>query len=164
MCGSMAGMRFRKLRIVWSGVCAAAYLGFLSLWVQTSHISRDFTVGRLPYGIWVSTMSGQVTFSSLPDVEAEHKRLGLPPPERFSVPRYAGGTRSEYQRHDFTSTVWGDYTVYFSVPLWLLAVLAAMIGVIPWIRWSNRFTIRTLFIAMTLVAVVLGLILCVARK
>jgi hypothetical protein len=102
--------------------------------------------------------------SSLPDVEAEHKRLGLPPPESFSVPRYAGGTRSEFQRHDFLNTVWGDYTTYFSIPLWLLAVLAATLGVIPWIHWSKRFTLRALLIAMTVFAMVLGLILSVARK
>ena len=154
-------MRFRKLRIAWSGAWAVAFLWFLSLWVQTSHISRDFTIGRLPHGIWVSTMSGQVMFSSLPDVEAKHKRLRLPPPESFSVPRYAGGTRSGFQRHDFTSTVWADYTTYFSVPIWLLAVVAASTGVIPWIRWSNRFSLRTLLIVTTLVAVVLGLIVAV---
>jgi hypothetical protein len=157
-------MRYRKLRIAWSGAWAVVYLWFLSLWVQTSHISHDFTVGRLPYGIWVSAMSGQVMFSSLPDVDGQYKRLKLPPPDRSYVPTYAGGERTEFHRRDSMSDVWGDYTTYFSVPIWLLAALAATIGAIPWIRWSKRFTLRALLITMALVAVVSGLIICVARK
>jgi ABC-type glycerol-3-phosphate transport system permease component len=41
------------------------------------------------------------------------------------------------------------------VPDCILIVLVAAMGALPWIRW--RFTLRTLLIATTLVAVVLGL-------
>jgi hypothetical protein len=39
---------------------------------------------------------------------------------------------------------------------WLLSVSTIILAALPWLRW--RFTLRTLLIAMTLVAVVLGLI------
>ena len=39
---------------------------------------------------------------------------------------------------------------------WLPALLFAAVAAIPWLRW--RFSLRTLLIATTLVAVVLGLI------
>ena len=42
------------------------------------------------------------------------------------------------------------------VPTWFLCGLVISFGVIPWLRW--RFSLRTLLIATTLVAVVLGLI------
>ena len=50
-------------------------------------------------------------------------------------------------------------------PFWLVSVAVATLGVAPWIgclRW--RFSLRTLLIATTLVAVVLGLAVYAARK
>jgi hypothetical protein len=48
------------------------------------------------------------------------------------------------------------------VPNWLLVVPLAIAVAIPWLRW--RFSLRTLLIATTLVAVVLGLIVYAARQ
>jgi hypothetical protein len=45
-----------------------------------------------------------------------------------------------------------------SVPLWSFALLAAGIAIVPWLPWSKRFSLRTLLIATTLVAVGLGVI------
>ena len=42
-------------------------------------------------------------------------------------------------------------------PHWLPALLSAALAVIPWISRSWRFSLRTLLIATTLVAVVLGI-------
>jgi hypothetical protein len=50
---------------------------------------------------------------------------------------------------------------YISVPLWLLFFVTAAIGAIPWLRW--RFSLRTLLIATTLLAVALGLVIWAAR-
>jgi hypothetical protein len=49
------------------------------------------------------------------------------------------------------------------VPMLIGFPLIAAIPWIPWIRWSCRFSLRTLLIAMTLVAVALGLIMWTAR-
>lgn len=46
----------------------------------------------------------------------------------------------------------------FTIPYWLLLILSAIAGALSWVPWSKRFTLRTVLIAMTLVAVVLGLI------
>jgi hypothetical protein len=54
--------------------------------------------------------------------------------------------------------------VVFFVPDWLVLVLVTMVGILPWydqVRW--RFSLRTLLIAITLVAVVLGLIVVLRR-
>src|SRR3954452_21233117 len=40
--------------------------------------------------------------------------------------------------------------------VWLFALVAFAFAAAPWIRCSNRFSLRTLLIAMTVVAVVLG--------
>jgi hypothetical protein len=44
---------------------------------------------------------------------------------------------------------------------WLLIILTAALAGVPWIRW--RFSLRTLLIATSLVAVVLGLIVYAVR-
>jgi len=49
------------------------------------------------------------------------------------------------------------------VPIWFLVVLTSALATLPWIRWTSRFTLRTLLIVTTLVAVVLGLIVVVLR-
>jgi hypothetical protein len=46
------------------------------------------------------------------------------------------------------------------LPIWFLVIIAATAATAPWIR---RFSLRTLLIATTLVAVVLGLIVAVLR-
>ena len=46
------------------------------------------------------------------------------------------------------------------LPYWSLVIVAGGFGAMPWIR---RFSLRTLLIATTLVAVVLGLIVAVFR-
>jgi hypothetical protein len=54
--------------------------------------------------------------------------------------------------------VWETNRKELLAPFCLLTLILFGIGVAPWIRWSNRFTLRTLLIATTLVALVLGLI------
>jgi hypothetical protein len=64
---------------------------------------------------------------------------------------------------------WFSFTAFktlFSVgtPIWFWLILCGTIAVVPWIRqWHLRFSLRTLLIAMTVVAVVLGLIVWAVR-
>jgi hypothetical protein len=49
---------------------------------------------------------------------------------------------------------------------WCLVLVLATLATLPWlqkIRWSKRFTTRTLLIATTLVAVVLGVVVWTLR-
>jgi hypothetical protein len=55
----------------------------------------------------------------------------------------------------------GSTSYELSLPYWLLVLTSAAFGAIPWIHW--RFSVRTLLIATTLVAVMLGLIVYAAR-
>ena len=54
---------------------------------------------------------------------------------------------------------WLDVTV----PISFIALVVGTCAAIPWIGWSNRFSLRTLLIATTLVAVVLGAIVWLSR-
>jgi hypothetical protein len=49
------------------------------------------------------------------------------------------------------------------IPIWVSAAALAVLGYIPWIRWSNRFSIRTMLIATTLIATALAIIVSFNR-
>jgi hypothetical protein len=50
-----------------------------------------------------------------------------------------------------------------AAPTWFMAMCSASLAAVPWLRWSKRFSLRTLLIGMTLVAVILGAIAAVLR-
>jgi hypothetical protein len=50
------------------------------------------------------------------------------------------------------------------IPLWFPPLVVLAIAALPFIRWSNRFSLRTLLIAMTLVAIALGLIVWLSAR
>jgi hypothetical protein len=53
----------------------------------------------------------------------------------------------------------GDH--FFHFPYWLPILLLSSVVVLPWVRW--RFSIRTLLIATAVVAVVIAMLVAVAR-
>jgi hypothetical protein len=57
---------------------------------------------------------------------------------------------------------WQVRDVWF--PHWFVASAAAIFAAVPWIRWSNRFSLRTLLIITTLVATVLALIVWETKR
>ena len=59
---------------------------------------------------------------------------------------------------DFHTTISENYTV-FTAPHWSLIVVTAAMALAPWTK--RRFSLRTLLIATTLVAAVLGLLVAV---
>jgi len=52
------------------------------------------------------------------------------------------------------------YRFVQDTPLAVMFAVIAFLPLLPW--WSNRFSLRTLLIATTLIAIVLGLIVAVA--
>jgi hypothetical protein len=76
-----------------------------------------------------------------PDDSGQHRESGL----RFQVLRYGGEP-------------------IVLIPLWFVVSIVGVVAALPMIRWSNRFGLRTLLIATTLVALVLGLVVYTARR
>jgi hypothetical protein len=42
------------------------------------------------------------------------------------------------------------------LPYWFAVAITAICSVMPWVQWKQRFSLRTLLIVITLVAVALG--------
>lgn len=56
------------------------------------------------------------------------------------------------------------YTAFVGIPHWFLALLLIGLAYLPWLPWKPlRFSVRTLLIVTTLVAVVLGLVVWMTR-
>jgi hypothetical protein len=129
------------LRIAVTALCLPACVLLVALWVRSYwwvdavYIAQTYSAGSMQGDMYV--MPG--IYNSTPAHVVEHD-IG---PIHIRSIRNADG-----------KTVFRiDGRV---VPIWILVLSIAALAAIPWLRW--RFSLRTLLIAMTLVAVALGVI------
>jgi hypothetical protein len=165
-------MRYRKLRITWTVFCGIACALLIALWVR-SYWRLDELKGKPLKGkLTASSVSGKLVFEggSAPSKfwnssrtweltnEVVNERTYLWPLDW--APDYRRLNISFYHFKDTrTSISTSANPIWFLiVPHYCLVALALLIAGIFWLPWSNRFTLRTLLIATTLVALVLGLI------
>jgi len=163
-------MRYRKLRIAWTVFCGIACVLLLVLWVR-SYLRLDQV--RIPI-----TKSRSLELVLVQSGVSFVVRYNLTQPETWNW--FTIGLK-EYQSNIFASIKrrghynweghyidWGSDSrqgldePYILTPYWLLITCVAALAVLPWMRW--RFSLRTLLIATTLVAVVLGLIVWTIRR
>jgi hypothetical protein len=165
----MAGMRFRKLRIVWSVACGIACVLLMLLWV------RSYWYGD--YINYVSSPSGRIN-----SVSSTYGTLRISfDKESFRHPGQVGGwhvffsqwldepdtpekENAQIRKLNSPQLHWVNRPtrLLVKVPHSLVAVLAAVAGAIPW--WPKRFSLRALLITTMLVAVVMGLIVYAAGE
>ena len=148
-------MRFRKLRIAWSVICGIACVLLIVLWVRSYWWADLLAYRRGQTYVAVATGRGIACFrwnSWQPWVTVGNK-LGC---ELLGGPSGTIDSRLkplEWRRDTDPTTVFG---LLISVPCWCCVAFFATLSAVAWIRW--RFRLRTLLIATTLVAMVLGLI------
>jgi hypothetical protein len=153
-------MRFRKLRIAFSATCLIACVLLIALWV------RSYWNG-----------AGKGYFNSLPDVCSRSTNGFVffvqwdPPPVNqpdmpqvvlWSEPLQRTKPLDFGPAHTLTGFSFGWVSSSFwhlQMPYWFLVAITASFAAIPWIRW--RFSLRTLLIGTTLVAV--GLVMWEVR-
>ena len=143
-------MRFRKLRIAWSVFWGLAAVLLIVLWVRsylwmdsTTMLGHDFTSWWGQLFIDEGFIHTSPTFN---DVDAQ---ITL---RRFCTIGVLTLAPGEVSLH---GTGW-------AVSLWLLVGVTAAFVPTPWLRW--RFSLHTLLITTTLVAVVLGLIVWLNKE
>jgi hypothetical protein len=160
-------VRFRKLRMAWSVFWGVACVLAVVLWVRSywtttyivcqisnsSYIQMSLMPGT--FGVMASTESSVPAWTVI-DVSSE-KWV-----EYYDAQWKAGNP--VMGKH--WSRFWGGF--YFAIgknfPFWFLLAVLGTMGIVPWLQWSNRFSLRTLVIATTLVSVVLGLAVYAASK
>ena len=129
-----AAMKYRKLRIAWSVVCGVLCLMLIVLWVR-SYVVYDRVVVDYPSGVeWFISNKGVYIVST----------YGLLAPH--------------LQSWSFGRTRWGTVVC---LPYSLTMLVVCAVSIAPWIHY--RFSLRTLLIGMTVVAMLLGLAIWASR-
>jgi hypothetical protein len=151
-------MRFRKLRIAWSVVCGIVCVLLIVLWVR-SFTSEEWLQGHLigDQNFVLTSVTGHVNLSTM---YMAHGRLIWTIRSRSNdgsagqlSPIWPRGSHFELKRESDHFDVVAPHC---------FAVLSfAALAAISWIR---RFSLRTLLIGTTLVAVGLGLIVVLSRQ
>ena len=150
-------MRLRKLRIAWSvgwGVLAAL---LMLLWVR-SYWFTDL-ISRIDGRRIATTIGSQYGAIYFAHFDATLRRSAdSSEPRPWASKSLSGYTANHglfvWKRRRPTS-------LYAALPHWFVATVAVAIGTGIWLPW--RFNLRTLLIATTLVAVVLGLVVYALR-
>jgi hypothetical protein len=158
-------MKHRKLRIAWSVVWGVLAVLLVALWVRS-------------YWWFDAWQGGNVHIQA---VRGEVAIFNLLHPQTYSKSNFpAKSMHSE----NFGYIVTGSYETVgpgnisvnlrvsnqgkrlMTVPYWLVAspaIIVAILALSPWLYIRSRFGLRTLLIAMTLVAVVLGAVVWLTR-
>lgn len=156
-------MKHHKLRFVWGMACAL----LIVLWVQ-SYWWCDIVTYRPSTTTAFRLLSdeGQVSYF---DQSQSLLFMGEPPPIGWSIDKkwYAGYSSDISDISPFKKVFRGfalNGTFGNQVPDWFLLVVVAGLGAAPWLsRWPCRFSLRTLLIATTLIAVGLGLVVWLSK-
>jgi hypothetical protein len=157
-------MRFRKLRIAWSTLCVSLFVLLIVLWansyVSCTSLLRDFDDRKVKFTsqtISIFNCSGRLVVASRPTGLWPHPygwrayifRVDGPNHEQWTQ----GLADSQFE-WESSPTQW-----YIKLPDWLLVLVFGCAGMLPWIHQLKlSFSLRTLLVATTLVAVLLGLI------
>jgi hypothetical protein len=146
-------MRFRKLRIAWSVAWGLACVLLIVLWVR-SYWKWDFVIAVPFQGAetkGAESYTGTASLQSIDRNDPPHWSWSV-----FEIDEDALGVFAacrENTHFGFGVEREGNRWAIL-VPHWFLLLLAAAVAVAPWLR----FSLRTLLIATTLVALVLGII------
>src|SRR5689334_15680121 len=132
-------MKYRKLRIAWSVVWGVVAMLLVVLWVRSYwwYDWADNKVCSMNGKLWIREqfiLTGRTSLHPLRN----------PGPARFGVSSLSA------QKYNLNSIGAG-----FALPYWLLLVLFSLFATLSWLRL--RFSLRTVLIVTTLVAVGLGL-------
>jgi hypothetical protein len=143
-------MRFRKLRIAWSTLCGIATVLLIVLWVRSCWYVDDLVI--------TLTKTRQLELQSVPGrcigfiAYAPSRPIGLFARYMNTTPE---GAEHAHLKHGILGGELAMSTVW--VAHWILAAVFLFLGIAPWARYV-KFSLRTLLIATTLVAIALGLI------
>ena len=162
-------MKYRNLRIAWSAFFGILCLLLIALWVRSfrNHTDRPTPIyesGRFSvYSTHGSLFVVRVFVLRYNNMSSENNQTL----HRFDSLDLFGFSNVRPHRtwtgFHFEYRSWTLWTA--QIPFWFLTALAGVMTALPWVnRIAWRFSLRTLLIATTLVAVVLGLVVYFADR
>jgi hypothetical protein len=147
-------MNFRNLRIAWSVFWGMVAILLIMLWVRSYWRLEilEKQIGR--QAIQISSVKGCIAIAHLnrPTIIRPYLNVVAGDAADWRKGRVLGFA---YYADSFVTAI--------IAPHWLPALLSAAFAFTPWIASHCRFSLRTMLIASTIVAVVLGLAVMMLR-
>jgi hypothetical protein len=144
-------MKYRKLRIAWTLVWGVLAILLCVLWIRSYWLNDNLSIGA---GRPLASFRPYVTFvSNWGFIQIMESRI-------LDNGAWIYSNQPAWERTD-VGFEWRDDGA-IKIPDIFLLVVAVAAGMAPWLNYK-RFSLRTLLIATTLVAVVLGLIAWAVR-
>jgi hypothetical protein len=150
-------MKYRKLRITWSVAWGIVAVLLCVLWVRSYWWTDSIEYVESFVSTTVESSLGITSFRRF------HSDLAILGPNYWRVDA-ALVTASDDEFDSAFKFRWKDFDsdIWVTMPTWLIVSLTAVLASLPWLP-LKRFSLRTLLIKTTLVAVVLGLIVWTLR-
>ena len=146
-------MKYRKLRIAWSVGWGLLAVLLCVLWARSYRIVTAALFDRSPTLMLIDgAFIYGVDFMWDGRCKKTERTYQLTRNERMIVQNFVRGGRGIEMQRPGTTT-----------KLWPLAGSSALAAGLPWMTLFKRFSLRTLLIGTTLVAVVLGVIVYIVR-
>jgi hypothetical protein len=156
--------KLRKLRIAFSVVCGIVGLTLIVLWVRSYSRWEIVVWGwgiKAEQGVVVSSRKGTAVFEymnffGLDAFLFKWRVHSTPLSNKKRLP--FGGVDNTFAGFLIRQNGWGR-SFLVCVPYWFLVPLTATFAIGPWVQWFKwHFSLRTLLIATTFVAIGLGLV------
>jgi len=155
-------MNFRKLRIAWSVVWGIFAVLLCVLWVRSYWQviavagpivgQHKLSIGMVPGSLVIAT-GPYVTLSTKWSITT------------WETEKWWAFVDAVWQSHPYYSKYLGVFSIgggKLTVPCWFAVGVAAVVAAVPWILLT-RFSVRTLLLLMTLIALVLVRIMWSAK-
>jgi hypothetical protein len=142
----------RYLRIGWTVLCGIACVLLVVLWVRSYWWSDQFNVNAYDFHVGGASVPGIVGVRLELGITPKSWRTSIPVDEMTLLPNSGWylDVRSD--------------AMELNVPYWFAVLLTATLTAVSWLPWrSTRFSLRTLLLALTVVAVVLGAVMYLAH-
>lgn len=149
----------RFLKTSWTVFFAVTCLLVIGLWVRSYQWCDCLYSNLNPPKPAVISLQGRLQFSG--DVRAIRRSssathgfvlfAGQVAIFSKAIESHVDGTYNFYLPGSVTA-----YGRWSLIPHWFVAMIAACIAIVPWIRWSLRYSLRTLLIAMTVICAALA--------
>ncbi|HEX3602026.1 MAG TPA: hypothetical protein VHU84_17870 [Lacipirellulaceae bacterium] len=160
-------MRFRKLRIAWSVIWGMIEVLLIALWVRSYWKIDGFSGDCGDHYYQTAIIGGELYFARhVPNGSGQQPRRIFP--NRFTGSDTESTINNVKQIRRMLGVGWSRFGVFFdygwqaSVSLWWPTLISIALAAVPCIRC--RFSLRTLLIAMTLIAAALGLAIYTVKK
>jgi hypothetical protein len=144
-------MKYRKLRIAWSVACGFLCLLLIALWVRSYwYVEKVLCSFSGDVFVYVGSAPGVLGCTLLDEEYVDPWIVYKQPAEEW---RARGGDR-------WLEQSWGGFNFAHAnlmAPYWFWLLMPAILAAAPWLWRSNRYSLRTLLIGITVVAAVLGL-------